>query len=48
MTPDVLQAKNIRPYTCAVDVWAVGCLAYELVCGRPPFEVRAWAQRDWL
>ncbi|GIL43293.1 hypothetical protein Vafri_1080 [Volvox africanus] len=34
-----LQSKNIRPYTAAVDVWAVGCLAYELVCGRPPFEV---------
>ncbi|GIL72692.1 hypothetical protein Vretimale_4397 [Volvox reticuliferus] len=34
-----LQTKNIRPYTAAVDVWAVGCLAYELVCGRPPFEV---------
>ncbi|EFJ42966.1 hypothetical protein VOLCADRAFT_66469, partial [Volvox carteri f. nagariensis] len=31
--------KNIRPYSPAVDVWAVGCLAYELVCGRPPFEV---------
>ncbi|KAG2499344.1 hypothetical protein HYH03_002919 [Edaphochlamys debaryana] len=35
----LLASKGIRPYTCAVDVWAVGCLAYELVTGRPPFEV---------
>ncbi|GFR41246.1 hypothetical protein Agub_g1920 [Astrephomene gubernaculifera] len=39
VTPTVLASKGIRPYTAAVDVWAVGCLAYELVCGRPPFEV---------
>lgn len=25
-------------YTTAVDVWAVGCIAYSMVCGRPPFE----------
>lgn len=34
-----LEAKGIRSYTSAVDVWAVGILAYELVCGKPPFEV---------
>ncbi|GLC63752.1 hypothetical protein PLESTF_000070200 [Pleodorina starrii] len=39
VTVPQLANKNIRPYTAAVDVWAVGCLAYELVCGRPPFEV---------
>eukprot|EP00198_Chlamydomonas_reinhardtii_P014160 XP_001703497.1 predicted protein [Chlamydomonas reinhardtii] len=39
VTAPQLAAKNIRPYTAAVDVWAVGCLAYELVSGRPPFEV---------
>ncbi|KAG2442861.1 hypothetical protein HXX76_002940 [Chlamydomonas incerta] len=39
VTAPQLAAKNIRPYTAAVDVWAVGCLAYELISGRPPFEV---------
>jgi hypothetical protein len=39
-----LQAKGVRPYTPGVDVWAVGVLAFELVCGRPPFEVEDEAQ----
>jgi len=26
-----------RPYDCKSDVWAAGCLMYELACFRPPF-----------
>ncbi|KAK9814680.1 hypothetical protein WJX72_009648 [[Myrmecia] bisecta] len=34
-----LKARGIRPYDEKVDVWATGILAYELVVGKPPFEV---------
>eukprot|EP00891_Asterochloris_glomerata_P009746 jgi/Astpho2/9746/gw1.00149.147.1_t len=40
MAPEAdLKARGVRPYDEKVDVWATGILAYELVVGRPPFEV---------
>lgn len=39
VTIDALTAKGIKPYGPGVDIWATGVLAYELVVGRPPFEV---------
>ena len=38
VTLEELAARGIAPYGPAVDVWAVGVLAYELVTSRPPFE----------
>jgi serine/threonine protein kinase len=38
VTLEELSARGIAPYGPAVDVWAVGVLAYELVTSRPPFE----------
>ncbi|KAA6418559.1 MAG: aurora-like kinase [Trebouxia sp. A1-2] len=39
VTKAELKARGVRPYDEKVDVWATGILAYELVVGRPPFEV---------
>eukprot|EP00879_Flechtneria_rotunda_P023005 GHRR01024316.1.p1 GENE.GHRR01024316.1~~GHRR01024316.1.p1 ORF type:complete len:327 (+),score=110.61 GHRR01024316.1:681-1661(+) len=44
----MLKAKGVKPYGPSVDVWAAGVLAYELVCGRPPFEVEDEAQTAML
>ncbi|KAA6427136.1 MAG: serine threonine kinase [Trebouxia sp. A1-2] len=34
-----VRLQDISGYTEAVDVWGVGVLTYELMAGRPPFEV---------
>ncbi|XP_041670675.1 serine/threonine-protein kinase H1-like [Cheilinus undulatus] len=35
MAPEILQRK---PYTCAVDLWALGVIAYIVLSGSMPFE----------
>jgi serine/threonine protein kinase len=40
----MLSSRGVAPYGPPVDVWAAGVLAYELVVGRPPFEVEDEAQ----
>jgi serine/threonine protein kinase len=35
--PDDNKADTRFHYNAVVDTWAVGCLAYELVAGAPPF-----------
>ena len=39
--PELVQQS---PYGKAVDIWAIGILAFELVTGRPPFEHQSFAE----
>lgn len=34
MAPEMILRK---PYTYKIDVWGLGILLFELICGRPPF-----------
>ncbi|TKR65020.1 hypothetical protein L596_025484 [Steinernema carpocapsae] len=35
MAPEILEKK---PYSFGVDLWALGCTIYGMLCGRPPFD----------
>ena len=37
MSPEVAKSNDTGPYTSAVDIWAVGIIAYEMLFGTLPF-----------
>ena len=44
MAPEVLQRDNQEAqgvgYNEKADIWSVGCIVYELITGKVPFEAR--------
>ena len=38
MAPEVLKGLS---YTSKADVWSIGCVFYELIFGRPPYQGRS-------
>jgi len=39
MAPEML--RRDEQYTSAVDMWSVGCLTHEVLCGQPPFSAHS-------
>lgn len=37
LPPEVLEDKKMKELTVLVDAWALGCLTYFCLNGRPPF-----------
>lgn len=40
IAPEVIAGEDGRGHSFEVDTWALGCLAYALLVGRPPFETK--------
>jgi serine/threonine protein kinase len=34
MAPEILRGND---YDCRVDIWSLGIMTYEMLCGKPPF-----------
>jgi len=41
MAPEVILGK---PYSYAADIWSLGCLCFELFCGKRPYHSYEWMQ----